>query len=94
MEILNVIYKTKKGLGTAFYKQLCVDGINTATRAETGSIVYSFYQSMDNPDEILLLEIWDSYETRIKHKRTEHYKHLTELYKQYIDSYTVNDYKK
>lgn len=94
MEILNVIYQTKEGKGAAFYKQLCADGIAAATRAETGSIAYDFYQSMENPDLILLLEIWSNEETRAKHKTTEHYKHLTELYNEYVSSYTVNDYKK
>ena len=94
MEILNVIYKNKKGMGETFYKHLCSDGIAEATRSETGLITYNFYQSMDNPDEILLLEIWSNEETRAKHKTTKHYKRLTELYQEYVDSYTVNAYQK
>ena len=94
MEVLNVIYKAKKDMGPAFYKTICENGIIEATKAEKGLLTYHFYQSMENTDEILLLEIWSDEETRLRHKTTEHYKCLTELYQEFVDSYTVNIYKK
>lgn len=57
MEVLNVIYQTAAGQGTAFYQALKAEGIDTATQKENGSICYEFFQSMESQDKILLLEI-------------------------------------
>ncbi len=94
MEILNVLYKAKKGKGIQFYNELREAGIVQATRAEKGLMAYDFYQSLEDPDTLLLLEIWEDEETRAKHKTTDHFEHLTRLYEIYIASYTVNVYKK
>lgn len=80
MEVLNVLYQTAAGQGCAFYQALKAEGIDAATRRENGSICYEFFQSLESPDKILLLEIWSDEKSRFGHKNTQHYKRLTELY--------------
>ncbi len=92
MEVLNVIYQTAAGQGTAFYQALKAEEIDTATQKENGSICYEFFQSLENPDKILLLEIWSDEKSRFGHKKTQHFKRLTELYDAFSVKFDVKAY--
>ena len=99
MEVLNVIYQTAPGQGNAFYRELKAAGIDVSTRQEDGLICYEFFQSFEDADKIILLEIWKDTKSRFAHKNTQHFKRLTELYDEFpvqfeVRSYHVDDSRK
>ena len=45
MIVLNVYYKCKKDMRDEFLEMIITEGIDAASRAEEGNIMFSFYQS-------------------------------------------------
>ena len=67
MIVLNVIYKCKPGMRDAFLQRLSDEGIAAASRADEGCIKYDYYVPVDDPDDLLLVEKWESAEALQKH---------------------------
>ena len=62
MIILNVTYKCKPGMREKFVEAIKAEGIDAASRAEAGNFKYDYYMSVDNSDELLLVEKWQDTE--------------------------------
>ena len=58
MVVLNVTYKCKTGMREEFLKAIMAEGIGAACQAEAGNFKYDYYRSVDDDDELLLVEKW------------------------------------
>lgn len=81
---LYVRYLAKPGCRETFLHQLTTHGIIDAIRREDGCLRYDYFLSVQNADEILLVEQWESEEKQQVHLRTTHMDRLRELKAQYV----------
>jgi quinol monooxygenase YgiN len=81
---VEVHYYIKDGKRNDFYRTLIESGIADASRAEEGNEKYEYYYSLDNENELLLLEVWKSAEAVELHQQSAHFKQLGELKKEYV----------
>lgn len=69
---LNVTYKTKPGMRQAFLDDLAAAGLREAVLAEAGCLQYDYYLSAADPDQVLLVERWESREAQQLHLTQPH----------------------
>lgn len=81
---LYVRYLAKPGCRETFLRQLTTHGVIDAIRREDGCLRYDYFLSVQNADEILLVEQWESGEKQQVHLRTAHMDRLRELKAQYV----------
>lgn len=74
MIVVNVRYKTKPGMRDAFYEAVMKSEVPEKSRAEEGNVKYDYYFSLDDPDEVFLLEYWKDSEAFEFHKTQDHFK--------------------
>ena len=90
--LLNVIYTVKDGKREEFYNQLCDKEIISKSRNEEGNLKYDYFFSVDNTNDILLLEIWTDSESQQLHSQTPHFLELQELKKQYVQNVRIEKF--
>lgn len=73
MIVVNVRYFTKPGMRDAFYEAVMKSGVPEKSRAEEGNLKYDYYFSVDDPDEVFLLENWKDSEAFEFHKTQDHF---------------------
>ena len=66
----NVIYHCKPGKREDFYAALCKLGTRTTSVSEAGNRRYDYYFSAEFPDDLLLVETWESPELQQLHCQT------------------------
>jgi quinol monooxygenase YgiN len=54
------------------------------TRKESGCIAYDLHESLDHPDVLAMIEIWESKEALDAHMNSEHLKRLIPKVGEYI----------
>ena len=59
---LNLRYTSKNGHARKFAEELTAGGTVAAIRAEKGNLRYEYYQPLDDPETILLIDSWESQE--------------------------------
>ena len=89
-QYLEVHYLVKAGLREEFYERILSEGIDDASRNEAGCEKYAYYFSADDPDELLLLEVWADGEAVRLHSQTPHFARLGELKKEYVADTVIN----
>lgn len=75
----------------AFIEKVKKTGILDAIRAENGCIKYDYYLSEKDPDEILLIEQWESKNHQQIHINQPHMARLRELKGEYIVSTVLGE---
>ncbi|MCD7894682.1 MAG: antibiotic biosynthesis monooxygenase [Erysipelotrichaceae bacterium] len=65
MIVLNVYYS---GENVKDYVREMEDDLASKVREENGNIKYDFYQSVNNSNEVLLVEIWSNQRTMDQHQ--------------------------
>ena len=68
----------------AFIQKMKDSGVLDAIRNEDGCIKYDYYLSEKDPDELLLLEQWDTREHQQIHLTLPHMDHMREFKDAYI----------
>ena len=81
---LYVRYLAKPGCRETFLRQLTTRGIIDAIRREDGCLRYDYFLSVQNADEILLVEQWQTEEQQQIHLRTPHMDRLRRLKSEYV----------
>ena len=76
---LYVRYLAKPGCRETFLRQLTTHGIIDAIRREDGCLRYDYFLSVQNADEILLVEQWQTEE-----KQHPHMDQLRRLKSEYV----------
>ena len=55
---LNLYYTGRNGSARQFAKEMISSGIVAAIRAEEGNLRYEYFQPIDDPETILLIDSW------------------------------------
>lgn len=58
MIAVNLRYKGANGSARAFAEKMLSSGTVDLIRAEAGNLRYEYYQSLDDPETILLIDAW------------------------------------
>ena len=77
---LYVRYLAKPGCRETFLRQLTTHGVIDAIRREDGYLRYDYFLSVQNADEILLVEQWQTE----AHLRAPHMDQLRRLKSEYV----------
>ena len=59
---VNLRYIGHNGNARKFAEEMTAGGTVAAIRAETGNLRYEYYQPLDDPETILLIDSWESQE--------------------------------
>ena len=59
---VNLRYTGKNGNARKFAEEMTAGGTVAAIRAETGNLRYEYYQPLDDPETILLIDSWENQE--------------------------------
>ena len=79
MIIVRARYKTPEGQREAFLQKLFDEGLPQACRAEEGNLCYDYFLSYEDPDEILLFEMWKNGEALMMHGKEPHFNRIGQL---------------
>ena len=55
---VHLYYRGKNGSARKFAEEMEKSGVAAAIRAEEGSLRYAYYQPLDDPETILLIDSW------------------------------------
>ena len=55
---VNLRYSGKDGAARSFAGEMTASGTVAAIRAEEGNLRYEYYQSLDDPETVLLIDSW------------------------------------
>ena len=92
MLVINVMWKCLEGKREEFIKAVKEEGIDTASRAEDGCFKYDFYVSVEDPDDVFLLEYWRDQDAHSAHRTQKHYARLDEIKAVYLADQKVKKY--
>ena len=57
---VNLRYTGKAGAARKFAEEMTTSGTVAAIRAEAGNLRYEYYQPLDDPETILLIDSWEN----------------------------------
>ena len=89
---VNLRYTGIDGNARKFAKEMISSGTVDAIRAEEGSLRYEYYQSLDDPETILLIDSWASQEAIDAHHASPMMKTIAALREKYDLHMTVERY--
>ena len=93
MYTIYVVFNCLPGKREAFVQRVKQEGIVDAVRAENGCIRYDYYYSEKDPNELLLVEAWESKEHQQIHLDQPHMVQLRALKDDYIETTTLKEYQ-
>lgn len=92
MIVLNVTYKCKPDMRDEFLEMIMTEGIDTDSRSEPGNIKYDYYRSVENSDELLLVEKWRDAAALAEHGRQPHFARLGILKSDFVAETIIEKY--
>ena len=90
---VNLRYKGKDGNAKLFAEKMISSGTVDKIRAEEGNLRYEYYQSLDDPETMLLIDSWEDQEAIDKHHATPMMETIATLREKYDLHMTVERYK-
>ena len=93
MYTIYVVFKCLDGKREAFVERVKAEGIVDAVRAEDGCYRYDYYYSEKDPNELLLIEEWQSQHHQQVHIDQPHMARLREIKEDYIISTTLGEFE-
>ena len=98
MITVNLYYKGINGNARAFAKEMESSGIADAIRAEKGNLRYEYFQPLNDPETVLLIDSWSDQEAIDAHHTSEMMKQLAELRDKYdlhmtVERFVSDEYK-
>lgn len=93
---VNIKYSGVDGSVLKFAEEMTANGTVAAIRAEEGNMRYEYYQSLDDPETLLLIDSWASQEAIDRHHATPMMATIAALREKYdlhmsVDRYTPAD---
>jgi len=79
-----VVFKCVPGKREEYIERINKEGIADAVRKEDGCIRYDYYFSEKDPDEILLIEEWETQKHQQIHIEQPHMARLREMKPDYV----------
>ena len=89
---VNLRYTGTDGNARKFAEEMVSSGTVDAIRAKEGNLRYEYYQSLDDPETILLIDSWANQEAIDKHHATPMMDTITRLREKYDLRMTVERY--
>ena len=89
---VNLRYTGTNGSAKAFADEMVSSGTVAAIRAEEGNLRYEYYQSLDDPETILLIDSWASQEAVNAHHASPMMATIAALREKYDLHMTVERY--
>lgn len=89
---INLRYTGTDGNAKKFAEEMISSGTVDAIRAEKGNLRYEYYQSLDAPETILLIDSWESQEALDAHHATPMMATIAALREKYDLHMTVERY--
>ena len=89
---VNLRYIGTDGNARKFAEEMLSSGTVDAIRAEEGNLRYEYYQSLDDPETILLIDSWANQEAIDKHHATPMMDTIAKLREKYDPHMTVERY--
>ena len=89
---VNLRYTGTDGNAKKFAEEMISSGTVDAIRAEEGNLRYDYYQSLDDPETILLIDSWANQEAIDKHHATPMMDTIAKLREKYDLHMTVERY--
>ena len=89
---VNLRYTGTNGNARKFAEEMISSGTIDAIRAEEGNLRYEYYQSLDDPETILLIDNWANQEAIDKHHATPMMDTIAKLRDKYDLHMTVERY--
>lgn len=82
--VLLVRYTTKSGKRGKFVEAVMASGILDQIQKEKGCVSYNYYEDVEDPDKLLLVEEWESEEDQQKHLQMPHMEMLKQKKEKYV----------
>ena len=92
MITINIYYKGTNGSAKAFADEMKSAGIVDDIRAQEGNLRYEYFQPIDDPETILLIDSWTNQEAIDKHHASPMMEKIAELRDKYDLHMTVERY--
>ena len=92
MITVNIYYKGTGGAAGAFAAEMESSGIADAIRAEDGNLRYEYFQPLNDPETVLLIDSWRDQAAIDAHHASPIMKQLAELREKYDLHMTVERY--
>ena len=89
---VNLRYTGKNGNARKFAEEMTAGGIVAAIRAEAGNLRYEYYQPLDDPETILLIDSWENQEAIDLHHASPMMATIAALREKYDLHMTVERY--
>ena len=89
---VNLRYTGTDGNARKFVEEMISSGTVDAIKAEDGNLRYEYYQSLDDPEIILLIDSWANQEAIDKHHATPMMDTIAKLREKYDLHMTVERY--
>ena len=89
---VNLRYTGTDGNARKFAEEMISSGTVDAIRAEEGNLRYEYYQSLDDPETVLLIDSWVNQEAIDKHHATPMMDTIAKLREKYDLHMTVERY--
>ncbi len=80
---VNLYYTGKNGSAKAFASEMEKSGIADRIRAEQGNLRYDYFQPLNDPETILLIDSWENQEAIDLHHSSPMMKELAALREKY-----------
>lgn len=98
MITVNLYYKGTNGSARAFAQEMEASGIAEAIRAESGNLRYQYFQPLDDPEMVLLIDSWEDQAAIDAHHASPMMKQLAELREKYdlhmtVERFVSDDYE-
>lgn len=71
-----------------------LENLVKGSRAEKGNISYDLLESLDNPDHLFVIEVWESEQAIAEHNQMPHFKEFKNLAADKLDENRVTLLKK
>ena len=80
---VNLYYTGKNGSARAFAKEMEASGLAQKIRAEAGNEAYRYFQPLDDPETILLIDQWQDQPALDRHHQSPMMAQLAQLREKY-----------
>lgn len=84
--MLCVTYTAKPGMRETFIREVYSSGILDKIHHEKGCLEYGYYLSVENEDDILLVEKWETEEQQQIHLKQPHMEVLKSIKERYVSN--------
>ncbi|MCR5449068.1 MAG: antibiotic biosynthesis monooxygenase [Solobacterium sp.] len=89
---VNLYYTGKNGSALAFAKEMTESGVVADIKAEEGNLRYDYFQSLNDPETVLLIDSWEDQAAIDRHHATPMMGRIMELREKYDLHMSVERY--